>query len=242
MYRYTSEGTAAAQGLFRSVIEIDPDFAAAHAGMAYTMFLSAVYFGAEPDQALLDEALREARVAVALDQKDAMSHFILGRVHLIRREYELSIGALETAIELNPCLATAHCGLGDSLTYSGRPAEAVPRFEEAIRLSPQDPRKWAFLVYGSLALLFLERYDEAAEWANRAVQVPNATFWADAQLVAALSHAGRIDEATVAADALSRRNPDFSANDFARKILFYVKDPAWIAHYREGLRQAGLPD
>ena len=242
MYRYTREGTAEAQGLFRAVIEIDPGFAAAHAGLAYTMFLSAVYFGAEPNHALLDEALREAREAVALDDKDAMSHFILGRVHLIRREYELSIAALETAIELNPCLATAHCGLGDSLAYSGRPAEAVPRFEEAVRLSPHDPRKWAFLVYGSLALLFLERYDEAAEWANKAIQVPNATFWANAQLVAVLSHAGRLDEAGVAAEALRRRNPDFSSRNFAEKILFYVKDPARIAHYREGFRKAGLPD
>jgi len=242
MYRYTKEGNTEAQRLFRRVIEIDPSFAAAHAGLAYTMFLSAVYFGAMPDAELLDTALREAQEAVALDDKDAMSYFILGRIRLIRREYELSIADLETAIELNPCLATAHCGLGDSLAYSGRLAEAIPRFEEAIRLSPHDPRRWAFLVYGSLALMFLERHEEAAEWANRAVGVPNATFWANAQLVAVLSFSGRIEEARVAVTDLLRREPEFSSARFAEKFLFYVKDPALIERYGDGLRRAGLPE
>ncbi len=242
MYRYTKDGNAEAQRLFRHVIEIDPGFAPAHSGLAYTMFLSAVYFGAEPDTELLDGALREVQEAVAIDDKDAMSYFILGRIRLIRREYELSIADLETAIELNPCLATAHCGLGDSLAYSGRLAEAIPRFEEAIRLSPHDPRRWAFLVYGSLALLFMERYEEAAEWAKRAVGVPNATFWANAQLVAALSHMGRTEEARVAVEDLLRREPEFSSARFAEKFLFYVKDPGLIDPYVEGLRRAGLPE
>ena len=242
MYRYTKDGNAEAQRLFRRVVEIDPGFAAAHAGLAYTMFLSAVYFGAEPDTELLDETLREAQEAVALDDKDAMSYFILGRVRLIRREYDLSIADLETAIELNPYLATAHCGLGDSLAYSGRLAEAIPRFEEALRLSPHDPRRWAFLVYGSLALMLLERYEEAAEWANRAVAVPNATFWANAQLVAVLSHWGRIEDARGAATDLLRREPDFSSTRFAEKFLFYVKDPSRMENYRDGLRKAGLPE
>jgi TolB-like protein/Tfp pilus assembly protein PilF len=240
MYRYTKDGNDEAERLFRRAIEIAPDFAAAHAGLAYTIFLSAVYFGAEVDDALMDGALEEAKTAVALDDKDAMSYFILGRIHLIRREYDLSISALRNAIDLNPCLATAHCGLGDSLSYSGRMAEAIPQFEEAIRLSPYDPRKWAFLVYGSLALMLLERYDEAAEWATKAIAVPNATFWADAQLVAVLTRAGRDQEARDAVESLLRKEPEFSAARFANQFLFYHQDPAQIDRYRETLVSAGL--
>ena len=241
MYKYTSDGNVEAGRLFRRAIEIAPDFAAAHAGLAYTIFLSAVYFGAEANDELMDAALEEAKAAVALDDKDAMSYFILGRIHLIRREYDLSISALRNAIDLNPCLATAHCGLGDSLSYSGRMAEAIPQFEEAIRLSPHDPRKWAFLVYGSLALMLLERYDEAAEWATKAIAVPNATFWAHAQLVAVLSRAGRAQEAKDAAENLLRTEPEFSAGRFASQFLFYHQDPAQIDQYRETLRTTGLP-
>jgi adenylate cyclase len=241
MYQYTKEGNAKAQSLFRDVIATEPGFAAAHAGLAYTLFLSAVYFGAATDDALSDEALGAATTAVALDDKDANSYFILGRIHLIRREYDLSISDLRTAIDLNPCLATAYCGLGDSLSYSGRMIEAIPHFESALRLSPHDPRKWAFLVYGSLALMLLERYDEAADWATRASAVPNATFWAPAQLVAVHSRAGRMDDAKTAAEALLRKEPEFSSGRFANQLLFYHEDPGQIDLYRQSLEDAGLP-
>jgi TolB-like protein len=241
-YRYTKDGNAEAEHLFRRAIEIDPEFGPAHAGLAYTMFLSTVYFGAKADDALMDAALWEAETAIALDDKDASSYFILGRIHLIRREYDLSISALRTAVDLNPCLATAYCGLGDSLSYSGRMAEAIPHFEEAIRLSPHDPRKWAFLVYGSLALMQLERHDEAAEWATKAIAVPNATFWAHAQLVAAHGRAGRMDAAHAAAKNLLRKEPAFSSGRFARQLLFYHEDPTQIGRYSQTLREAGLPE
>jgi adenylate cyclase len=241
-YQYTKDGNAEAQRLFRQAIETDPEFGAAHAGLAYTMFLSTVYFGAEADGVLMDAALQEAETAIALDDKDASSYFILGRIHLIRREYDLSISDLRTAVDLNPCLATAYCGLGDSLSYSGRMAEAIPHFEEAIRLSPHDPRKWAFLVYGSLALMQLERYDEAAEWATKAIAVPNATFWAYAQLVAVHCRAGRMDAARAAAENLLRKEPEFSSRRFASQLLFYHEDPTQIERYSRTLCETGLPE
>jgi TolB-like protein/Tfp pilus assembly protein PilF len=240
-YQYTKEKNAEAQRLFRQVIETEPSFAAAHAGLAYTLFLSAVYFGTPADDALKNAALQAAETAVSLDDKDANSYFILGRIHLIRREYDLSISDLRTAIDLNPCLATAYCGLGDSLSYSGRMIEAIPQFEEAIRLSPHDPRKWAFLVYGSLALMLLERHEEAAEWATKAMAIPNATFWAHAQLVAVHSAAGDLAAARTAADSLLRKEPDFSAQRFAQQLLFYHQDTGQIGRYRQNLRDAGLP-
>ncbi len=242
VYKYTKDCNAEAQRLFRQAIKTDPDVGAAHAGLAYTMFLSAVYFGSEANKELLDAALQEAETAIALDDKDAMSYFILGRIHLIRREYDLSISDLRTAVDLNPCLATAYCGLGDALSYSGRMAEAIPHFEEAIRLSPHDPRKWAFLVYGSLALLLLDRYDEAADWATKAIAVPNATFWAYAQLAAVYSRAGRMDEARAAAEKLLQKQPAFSSKRFARQFLFYHEDPTQIDRYCRILCAAGLPE
>ena len=206
------------------------------------MCLSAVYFGASADEALMDEALAEAQVAVGLDDKDAMTYFILGRIHLIRREYDQSISDLRTAIDLNPCLATAYCGLGDSLSFSGRMAEAIPHFEEAMRLSPHDPRKWMFLVYGSLTLMQLQRYDDAANWAMKSIALPNATFWAHAQLVAVHSSAGDREAAQVAADKLLRKEPEFSSKRFAQQFLFYHQDANQIGRYCQILRDAGLPE
>ncbi len=206
------------------------------------MSLSVVYFGADAVETVMDAALAEAQIAVGLDDKDAMTYFILGRIHLIRREYDQSISDLRTAIDLNPCLATAYCGLGDSLSFSGRMAEAIPHFEEAMKLSPHDPRKWMFLVYGSLTLMQLRRYDDAASWAMQSIALPNATFWAHAQLVAVHGSAGKIDAARAAARNLLLKEPEFSSQRFARQLLFYHEDSSQIDRYRQILRAAGLPE
>jgi len=42
-------------------------------------------------------------------------------------------------------------------------------------------------------------------------------------------------------EELLRRKPDFSRS-FVRKRLFYVKDPAQLELYLEGLRRAGIPE
>jgi tetratricopeptide (TPR) repeat protein len=119
--------------------------------------------------------------------------------------------------------------------------EATSSFEEAVRLSPHDPYRWGFLMYGSLAHLFAKRHELAAEWAEKAVRVPNSHYWANAALVAALGHLNRPDEARSAVAGLQRRRPGFSCS-FAKDHLFYVKDSAQVEHYIEGLRKAGLPE
>ena len=95
--------------------------------------LSAVYFGADPWTGILDEALELAAMACRLDPRDAVCRFALGRVYLARGDYTRSIAELETAIKLNPSLAQAHCALGNSLTYAGKPQSAMLCFDEAVR-------------------------------------------------------------------------------------------------------------
>jgi DNA-binding SARP family transcriptional activator len=238
-YEFSREGNLEAQRLFRKAIGMDPAFAAAHARLAYAMVIGALYFEARPVEAILDEALGIAREAARLDDQDAIAHFALGRTHLARGDYALSLRELEAAIDLNPTFAQAHCALGDSLAYSGRLDEAIPRFEEAMRISPHDPYRWAFLTYGSMAHLFRHEHEAAAKWAYEAVRVPNAHYGANAALVAALGHLGDREECGKALAELLRRKPDFSCR-LARDRLFYLKDQGQLDHYLDGLRKAGL--
>ena len=190
-------------------------------------------------QELLDEALELARVAARLEPDDAVARFALGRVHLARGEYDRSIADLKAAIELNPGMAQAHCGLGDSMAYSGQLEDALECFEEAVRISPSDPYRWAFLSYGATALLFKGAYEEAAKWATEAESVPNSHYWPTAIRVSALAHMDRMAEATSALKHLKERRPGITA-DFVESRLFYLKDPQQIETYVSGLRKAGL--
>jgi tetratricopeptide (TPR) repeat protein len=227
------------QELLRQSIERDPEFASAYSRFAYAIVLSMVYFDATPDDARMDEALAAAQRAIELDDQDANNYFTIGRVRLARREYDLAIDALEYALELNPCLAVSYCGLGDSLAYEGRLDEAIEQFEIAIRLSPHDPFRWAFYSYRSLAHLFRGEFGDAVSWARKAVQIPNAQYWARAHLVAALGYLGDENQAQSAVEDLMRVKPEFSI-EFAREHLFYLKRDDQMEAYIDGLKKAGV--
>jgi TolB-like protein/class 3 adenylate cyclase/Tfp pilus assembly protein PilF len=239
-YRFTAESNAKCQELLRKAIETDREFASAHSRLAYAIVLSMVYFDAETDDARMDEALLMAERAVELDDQDANGYFVLGRVRLARREYQMAIDALQHARELNPSLAVTYCGLGDSLAYEGRLDEAIENFEIAIGLSPHDPFRWAFYSYRSLTHLFRAEFEDAVTWARKAVQIPNAQYWARAHLVAAMGHFGDRKQAAIAVKELMRVKPDFSI-DFARRRLFYLKRADQLSIYLDGLRKAGVP-
>ena len=56
---------------------------------------------------------------------------------LIDRDlYPQAIEILRRSVAADPTLATAHNSLGIALALAGRPLEAVPAFEAALRLDP----------------------------------------------------------------------------------------------------------
>jgi TolB-like protein/DNA-binding response OmpR family regulator len=238
-YKFTPEANEKCQERLRQCIDLDPELGCAHSRLAYAIVLSMVYFDAPPEAEKLNEALISATRAIELDGQDANSYFTIGRVHLARREYDLAIDALEQAVKLNPYQAITYCGLGDSLAYEGRLDEAIQQFEIAMRLSPHDPFRWAFYSYRSLAHLFRHEFEDAVLWARKSVQVPNAQYWPNAHLVAALGHLGDADQGVRALDDLKRVKPEFSLA-FARKHLFYLKREDQLEIYITGLEKAGL--
>jgi Predicted integral membrane protein len=240
-YKWTADDNREAQRLFRRAIDLDPTLAEAHGFLSYAIVLSMIYFDAEPDDALLGEAVEIAKNGVMLDDRDATIRFMYGRALLARKAYGEALGELEAAVELNPNLAVVYCGLGDSLAYDGRISEAIPYFQRAINLSPHDPLRWAFYSYGALAYLFAREFDLAEDWARKATRVPNCHYWGFAHHVAALGYLQRADELETALAELRKIKPDFTCK-LARERLFYLKNPDQIALYIDGLRRAGVPE
>jgi pentatricopeptide repeat protein len=187
-----------------------------------------------------EKALAPALRAVVLDAEDAGAHCTLGRAYYMRRAYDAALRELKTALELNPSLALAHYGLGATLVFSGRAEEGIPHLTAAIRLSPHDPNMGSFLVRLADAAYFLKRYEEAAEWAQRALQQPNFQWSRYTVLIAALAQLGRLEEARNCIQELLVKRPKTSIAFVRETHLF--GDTANFAHYLGGLRMAGLPD
>lgn len=241
VYLPTTNDNLEAQRLFRQAIELDPTLAAGYAWLSYAIVLSMLYFDVEPDDAQLNEAVALARRGVELDDRDALTHFGYGRALLARKAYRDALAEFESAVELNPNLAVVYCGLADSLAYEGRFTDAIPFFEKAISLSPYDPQRWAFYSYRALAHLFAGQFDAAFEWANKATRVPNCHYWPFAHRVSALGHLQDSETLALAKSELLQRKPEFSCA-FAEQRLFYIKNPAHLACYLEGLRKAGFAE
>ena len=240
-YKSTPADNLEAQRLFRRAIELDPNLAEAYGYLSYAVVLSMVYFDAEPNEERLAEAVAIGSKGVELDDQDGLIRFMYGRALLATKAYGDALAELETAVELNPCLAVGYCGLGDSLAYEGRITEAIPYFQKAIELSPYDPLRWAFYSYRALAHIFAQDFELASDWAQKATRVPNAHYWAFAHRVSALGHLDRPEDLHAATNELLQRKPDFSCS-FALKRLFYVKNPDQLELYIEGLRRARIPE
>ncbi len=242
MWRMNAEDLAEARRLFQRASDLDPNFAQAVAALGYTLYLQVVFLYAGSPLEDLEQALRFANKAVALDDKEAMAHFALGRVQTLRGEYNAAIEELRTAIELNPSSAPAHYGLALALTLTGHLEQAISESDTAIRLSPRDPLVWAFYNNRAWARLLLGDYEAAVEDAGQAIRHPAADYGAYSQLASALALLDRREEAKIALDRLLEVKPDFSPdavmaawsplNPEAVRPLFKT----WI----EGLRKAGL--
>ncbi len=240
LYSPSKENLAEAQRLFRESIALDPSLGPAFSGSAEAYYFALVYGYSDSLEGDRRKALAAARKGVELDDEDASAHCTLGRIHYARKEHDLAIPELEAALAINPSLAWAHYGIGASLVFSGRAPESLPHLETAIKLSPRDPNMGSFVVRIADAHLFMHQYDNAVDWAKKALRQPNFQWSRYAVLIAALGHLGRLREAGQYLEELRELRPDFS--------MTFVQDTHLITgasdmdHYLEGLRKAGLPD
>ena len=219
-------------------VQRDPQFALAHAGLAFSLYYYVLTGVSDNRQRDIERAYEEGKLAVTLDPADPFAHTALARTHTYRGQHDHAIAHCDRAISLNPSYAMAHFGRGHSLWMAGRPADALVSNAEAMRLSPHDPSMWAYMASRSIALTLLERYDEALDWARRALALHNTALHASIAEMAALGHLGRMDEAAKAVARARGYWPDVSL-DFILTSL-PITDPRCRSLFEAGLRKAGL--
>src|SRR5215472_11996007 len=144
LWGFTIPGLAEAEAMFRRAIELDPGFARAHGALAYVTLQSLIRRDRHERDALLEDALRYGRTAVALDDQDCMNLCVVGRVLCFRHEYAEALAYLEQSIRINPSFAQAYFALGFTLIVSGHPNDGIPFLDRAIELSRRDPHLASF--------------------------------------------------------------------------------------------------
>jgi TolB-like protein/Tfp pilus assembly protein PilF len=241
LHRGTREAINEALPLFYKAMQIDPEFASAHAMAAWCHFWRKVNGWMTDRPREIAEGVRLARLAVELGKDDAVALTRGGHAlaHLAG-DVEGAIALVDKALVLNPNLAAAWFLGGFLRTERGDPDAAIEFFTRAMRFSPLDPEMFRMQAGMALSHLFAGRFDMASSWAEQSFrQLP--TFLTVVAIIAA-SHAlaGRTEQARTAVDHLQKLDPTFRVSSLEGWIP--IRRPQHLAHFATGLRQAGLPE
>lgn len=240
LYRFTVDDLLAARSWFRKTLELDSALARAHAGLAYVSVQLAFYGPAASRDDELQQALSHSQTAVSLEPADAFCRFALGRSLCLLCRFAEAERELQQAIEANRSFAQAYFALAFCYTACGRPAVALPLYEKAVLLSPQDPHLWTFHHMRGLALFRLDRLEEAEDFVRAALRQPHCTYWPLATLSALLAERGRLDEARAVGARLRQVKPGYDLA-VAKQDLFFLPDTGFGARFIADLAAAGIP-
>ncbi|MGB5328303.1 MAG: adenylate/guanylate cyclase domain-containing protein [Gammaproteobacteria bacterium] len=239
MWTYQDDNIRTALELFKQASAADPKFAPAYAYYAYCCYQFVILGSADDPDALLQEGLSAAKMALQCDDRDAISYFAIGRIHMMLGDHDASIAALRKSIELNPCFAQAYHGLGFVLSLAGELEESGCTTKQAVAMSPRDPMLWAFTIVHALNYILSEDYEAGLEWANHTLQIPNATgYWSHAVKASALANLGRVDEAKQSLAQAQEAKPDLSIKFLETNLP--TKHAGGLDPYLDGLRKCGL--
>ena len=235
--RLTETDGAAAYGLFKTAVALDPELAEAHLGLARALIVQWDYGSAEDFAPLVREARQSALRAAELDSENPYAQYVLAQTSHWAGDAQAAIAYASRAVELNGNFALGHFYLGVALNLDGRHQEALEALEMGLRLSPRDPRMSTWLANKARALYHLQRYAEAIEAAAAARRIqPHA--YGSLVLVASCAQLGRNEEAAEVVAEL-RSLPGGNAK-IASWYLDRYSDPNARAHMADGLRKAGV--
>ena len=184
----------------------------------------------------IEKSMELAQKALAMDDSIADAHGLLCALYLTKREYDKAVAEGERAVALNPGGTSVLVSYAASLAVAGRPEEAIPLFQKAIRLNPFGP-SYLYREFGE-ALRDTGRFEEAVSAFKKAIQLTPDDIIAHHGLAATYIMMGREEEARAEAAEVLRINPKFSVDSFA-KILAY-KDQSQKDKLINALRKAGL--
>jgi serine/threonine-protein kinase len=141
---------------FERAIELQPDYAAAHAGLAQALRNRQNVGGPGASERIRTAALQ----AVTLDPMLAEAHVALGRMAEDDRNWETEERAYRRALELNPDSLDSCTCYSWLLSVLGRQAEAIELVQHSVRVNPLSADARANL---GMRLYEARRYPEALE-------------------------------------------------------------------------------
>jgi adenylate cyclase len=231
----TKENNNAAQALFEQALKIDPNEPDALAGDAYTYFLAYsrgwTTAGTDYEAKILSQANR----AIALAPDNVWAYNVKSLYLTVSQRANEGLSAADAGLAINPDDPPLYRARGSAELALGRYEQAISDVQQAIRLSPRDPRIGLWLVTLGDAELGLGHLDAAIDEYHKAIDAGWRAYQPYGALAAAYALDGKMGEAASALAEARRLNPQLTLKWLQTHSLS-------IPPLLEGLRKAGLPE
>ncbi|MGI9475250.1 MAG: adenylate/guanylate cyclase domain-containing protein [Hyphomicrobiaceae bacterium] len=242
MHKVTPEDTKRGLNCFKKAIDLDPNYGRAYAFASWCYRREVEQHGlASITEADREEAIRLARKALQCDRNDPfVLSYAAATLHQIEADYDEALALMHLAISMHPNSHRFWNGKALLHAAKGETEKAIEAGERAISLGPNDPAIWNS--YLSIAQAHLQelRFDEAEDFAKRALRHNENLGPAFYILAAALAQRGHEKEARAALSRALKINPDMTVQAFPKN--YQVKQYRNLDAYLDGLRKAGLLD
>ena len=232
--------------LCESALALDPGSIRARGLLAQTLTARVLDQMTDTPAADLERAETLTSDVLTTSPRDPVGHFVRGQLLRAQGQFEAAIPEYERAVALDRNWVAAIAALGQCKFLAGAIEEAIPAQEQAIRLSPRDPRlpNWYWRI--GMVHLLKARVDAAISWLERARSANAGLAGPPAWLASAYALAGNGEGAAtelVEARRLSGDNRYASIAGFKRAAALGAKTQALTEEtFFAGLRKAGVPE
>jgi eukaryotic-like serine/threonine-protein kinase len=168
------ENLDTAAALFQHAAQLDPNFAAAYAGLGETHWRK---YTLTHDARMVEPARAECRHALALDASLPAAHICLGQLGNVTGKYEQAASEFQLALNYEPTNDEAYGGLAFAYQRLGRMQDAEQTFLKAVQVRPNSAAPHVLL-----ARFYMQQTQYAkgqAEFRRATELAPqNARYWA----------------------------------------------------------------
>ncbi|MCU1289221.1 MAG: Serine/threonine protein kinase [Acidobacteria bacterium] len=193
--KFTNEYLLKAFESYREAIELDPNYALAHVGIADFYNWTAI-FGQMPSKEAFPKAIKAAERALEIDGSLGEAYAVLAfPTFLYDWNWEESLRLIRRALELNPNFSFAHEYYSNFLSSQGLFDEALAEIKLSEELDPLSPRA---MIMTAWTLYQTRNYNEAVAKARKANEMEKDFPQGWMHLGNSLVYAGHIKEGVAA--------------------------------------------
>lgn len=226
---------------YQLAIDLDPDFAEAYAGYARSLVdiwrfdMTDLMSGTVAKK----EAYRFANEALTRNTRSARALTALALIQLSDGQHGAAAASARNAAEIQPGNADVQADLALVLALTGQPDDAQKALTLAHSLNPAMPPD--LLITSGIVAFEAERYEDAAQYLEQALEKHPSREWANVIALAAYGQMGDRPSSVRTFDRLLEAFPIANLN-YYRAAQDQMRTPLQSKRFVEGLKRAGVPE